>query len=81
MTQARRHVTSTQPEVGPIKIYSGPVIPFDSARRSNQPPVDPTLKIYGGKQPETIRVKLKGGNKEFVINKSEFNSDVHKLVE
>ena len=79
MTQSKRHATSTQPEVGPIKVYSGPQTPYDSGRY--QPPVDRTLKIYGGKQPATIRVKLKGGIKEFVINESDFDAAIYEKVE
>ena len=81
MTQARRQTTSTQPEVGPIKVYSGAVIPFDSAR--NQPPVDRTLKIYGAKRLPTICVRLRDsdGNLGFFINEKDFDSDIHEKVE
>ena len=66
MTQARQHVTSTQPEVGPIKIYSGPQAPYDSGK---QP-----LTLL-------VRFKDSDDLGEIVINEQDFNSEVHELVE
>ena len=75
--QINRRVTAAQPQVGPIKVYSGPQTPYESGRY--QPPVDPTLKIYGGKQPATIRVKLKGaGGDGFTINKDDFDASIYE---
>ena len=78
--QINRRVTAAQPQVGPIKVYSGPQTPYESGRY--QPPVDPTLKIYGGKQPASIRVKLKGagGAENFTINEFEFDSEIHNKI-
>ena len=80
MKQSRRQATSTQPPVNDQRIYgSRPVIPYDS---SNQPEVIPN-KVYGGKKLQTIRVRLKDSDddREFIIDKNDFDSDIHEKVE
>lgn len=80
MKQSRRQATSTQPPVNDQRIYgSRPVIPYDS---SNQPEVIPN-KVYGGKKLPTIRVRLKDSDddREFIIDKNDFDSDIHEKVE
>ena len=81
MTQARRPATSTQPEVGKVTIYSGPVKPYASARKSSQPPIT-GYKIYSSKKVPTVRVRLRDSDDagEFVINQSDFNPDLHEEV-
>ena len=44
---------------------------------STQPGVDSTLKIYGAKKLPTVKVKLKDGDKELIINQSDFDPDRH----
>ena len=82
--QADKFVSNSQPQIGDSKIYTGdPVSPLDAGRQfTRQPPADRTLKIYGGKQPATIRVKIKGaGDETLTINASDFDDDLHVLVE
>ena len=79
--QVDKKVTCTQPQViRDLKIYSVPQKPYDSAR--NQPP-NTNYKIYGAKKLPTIRVRMKDSEAagEIVINKNDFNSDIHELVE
>ena len=85
LLQIFKPVSSSQPQIGDSKIYSGdPVLSLDAGRQfTRQPPADRTLKIYGGKQPATIRVKIKGaaGDETFVINESDFDSAIYEKVE
>ena len=81
--QVDKPVTSSQPQIGDSKIYSGdPVLSLDAGRQfTRQPPADRTLKIYGGKQPATIRVKIKGaGDETLTINESDFDSEIHEKI-
>ena len=68
-------LTGNQPEPVKQRIYgSTPVEPIDSA---NQPEVLSNTKVYGGKQTPTVRVKLKDGGKELIINEQDFDPDRH----
>ena len=42
---------------------------------STQPEVDPTLGIYSSKKLPTIRVKLKGSDRDLTINDKDFDPD------
>lgn len=73
-------VTGNQPQVTDTRIYgSVPVEPIAGA--SNQPEVLPHVKPYGVKSIPTIRVTLKGGDKEMVINASDFDPGKHERLD
>lgn len=51
------------------------------SRTSNQPVVDPTLKIYGGnKRRPTLRVRLKDTDKIVTIDAAAFDPGVHEQL-
>ena len=70
-------VTGNQPEPVKQRIYgSVPVEPLAGA--SNQPEVLAHTKVHGNKHPPTVRVTLKDGGKELIINQSEFDPAKHE---
>ena len=72
--------TSTQPEPVRQRIYgSVPVEPLAGA--SNQPEVLAHTKVYGNKHPPTVRVTLKDGDKELIINQRDFDPAKHERLD
>ena len=50
-------------------------------RNAAQPGLSSTHKIYGAKKLPTVKVKLKDGGKELIINQSDFDADRYERVE
>lgn len=50
------------------------------AQSSTQPSVDPKFIIYGAKKLPTVKVKLKGSDREIIINASDYDPDLHQKV-
>ena len=76
-------VTSTQPQiVKNLRIYGSPVTPYAGRTAQNQPPIT-GYKIYSAKNIPTISVRFKNSedDREFVINESDFDSDIYEKVE
>ena len=72
--------TANQPQVTDTRIYgSRPVAPLEGA--SNQPEVLSHTKVYGGKQTPTVRVKLKDGGKDLIVNQSDFDERKHERLD
>ena len=72
-------VTGTQPEPVKQKIYgSGPVKPLDAP--SDQPKVLPHIKVYGGKKPVTVRVRIRASDRDAIINEADFDDAVHERL-
>ena len=74
-------LTSTQPEPVNQRIYgSTPVEPLAGA--SNQPEPLSHVKVYGNKNPATVRVRLKDSdeNRELIINATDFDPDRHERL-
>lgn len=69
-------ITGNQPQPVRQRIYgSVPVVPLEGA--SNQPEVLSHTKVYGNRHPSTVRVTLKDGGKELIINQSDFDENKH----
>lgn len=72
-------ITGNQPQPVRQRIYgSVPVVPLDSA---NQPEVLAHTKVYGNKHPSTVRVTLKDGGEEMVINETDFDPAKHERLD
>ena len=83
--QVDKPVSSSQPQVGDSKIYTGgPVAPYEGgARHTRQPPIT-GYKIYSSKLLPTVSVRFKdsaSGEETFTINASDFDEDLHVLVD
>ena len=83
VSQANKRVTSSQPQVGDSKIYSGnPIAPYEGgARHTRQPPIT-GYKIYSSKPLPVVQVRFVGADAEpFVINEADFDDALHELVD
>ena len=83
--QVDQPTTSSQPQVGDAKIYTGaPIAPYDGgAWHTRQPPIT-GYKIYSSKPLPVVLVRLKNaasGAETFTINESDFDADLHVLIE
>ncbi len=50
-------------------------------RNAAQPGLSSTHKIYGAKKLPTVKVKLKDGGKELIINADTYDPDVHEKLD
>ena len=50
-------------------------------RNAAQPGLSSTLKIYGAKKLSTVKVKLKDGGKELIVNADTYDPDVHERLD
>ena len=83
-TQADKFVSSSQPQIGDSKIYSGdPVLSLDAGRQFTRQPPNTGYKIYSSKPVPTIAVRFKdsASGDQVVINKEDFDDALHELAE
>lgn len=80
--QVDKPVTSSQPQIGDSKIYSGdPVLSLDAGSQKSRQPPETHYKIYSSKEIPTIRVRLRGSEDgDFVINAADFDSEIHEKI-
>ena len=83
--QVDRPVTSSQPQVGDSKIYTGgPIAPYEGGAQYTRQPPDTKYKIYGAKPLPTVAVRFKDSAPDaetFTINESDFDPEIHELAE
>lgn len=81
-SQVDKPVTSTQPQIGNSRIYSGdPVKPYEGGAQHTSQPPNTFYKIYSSKQLPTVAVRLKDagfGAETFTINERDFDSEIHE---
>ena len=80
--QVNQPVTSSQPQVGNVKIYSGaPIPPYEGGARHTRQPPDTKYKIYSSKPLPVVLVRLIGaGDETLTINESDFDSEIHEKI-
>ena len=83
--QVDKFTSGNQPQITDSKIYTGaPIAPYaGGARHTRQPPIT-GYKIYSSKPLPTVSVRFKdsaSGEETFTINESDFDDDIHVLVD
>ena len=82
--QVNKPVTSSQPQVGHVTIYTGnPIKPYEGGQRFTRQPADTKYKIYGAKSVPVVQVRFVNADADtdpFIVNESDFNPDLHEKV-
>ena len=74
-------LSGNQPQNVRQRIYgSTPVEPLEDAP-SDQPIVLQHTRVHGQRQTATVRVRVKGGDQEMIINQADFDSGRHERLE
>ena len=82
--QVNKPVTSGQPQVGHVTIYTGnPIKPYEGGAWHTRQPQITGYKIYSSKKLPVVLVRLMGveGDETFTINESDFDPEIHELAE